>query len=477
MSIPPPRTVPQTWTETYTDAYGNPSPPIVHDIGAVRVASSAANFTKTPFVYHGKTQLLNGELFVEGEMTLSDAVGKGPGFKAWRSADRSRKHATFEQYQLAIRNQGWRPPTPYAATVVKGDVSSFQASYGTYNNRYPAATHNCVGEIPYGNFGAGNVSAPMFHGDFEDRAVIKALLKLKDNKVNLSNAFAEREQTVGLAINTLKRLTTAARSLRRGNIRGVAEALKPKGLKKLSKRHLNRIANAARKGDFHQSWLELQYGWKPLYADVYGAVSALHKADQDNPHRYSQTVKGSVKEYIQETGDIYNSPDTGVRLEQETIGAVGCLVRLDYFLENPFTGSLASLGITNPAETLWEITPFSFVVDWFLPVGDYLQAMDAATGFTFRAGSRTHWSMSNVVRTLYPLGAREYESTGFAFGIGRASSLAMERSIYSHSPLPRVPSFKNPFPQYGGNAAHLQNAIALFAVSLGGGKIPRRGSG
>jgi hypothetical protein len=32
-----------------------------------------------------------------------------------------------------------------------------------------------------------------------------------------------------------------------------------------------------------------------------------------------------------------------------------------------------SLGLTDPFQVLWEITPFSFVFDWFLPVGAFLE--------------------------------------------------------------------------------------------------------
>jgi hypothetical protein len=31
-------------------------------------------------------------------------------------------------------------------------------------------------------------------------------------------------------------------------------------------------------------------------------------------------------------------------------------------------------GIADPASLLWELTPYSFVLDWWVPVGDYLSA-------------------------------------------------------------------------------------------------------
>lgn len=36
---------------------------------------------------------------------------------------------------------------------------------------------------------------------------------------------------------------------------------------------------------------------------------------------------------------------------------------------------LMMLGFDNPARTIWELVPFSFVLDWFLPIGDYLEQL------------------------------------------------------------------------------------------------------
>lgn len=34
---------------------------------------------------------------------------------------------------------------------------------------------------------------------------------------------------------------------------------------------------------------------------------------------------------------------------------------------------LQILGFNNPLRTIWELTPFSFVIDWFIPIGDFLE--------------------------------------------------------------------------------------------------------
>jgi hypothetical protein len=49
----------------------------------------------------------------------------------------------------------------------------------------------------------------------------------------------------------------------------------------------------------------------------------------------------------------------------------------------PVFAEMAQLGFTNPAAIAWEITPFSFVFDWFYQVGDYLNALSVLSGFEF----------------------------------------------------------------------------------------------
>lgn len=74
-------------------------------------------------------------------------------------------------------------------------------------------------------------------------------------------------------------------------------------------------------------------------------------------------------------------------------------------------------GFSNPAAVLWEATPFSFVADWFFPVGDYLSRLDQtelggsllvdrpctclkteATGLLYTHFNRSEEKLSGIVR-------------------------------------------------------------------------------
>ena len=42
--------------------------------------------------------------------------------------------------------------------------------------------------------------------------------------------------------------------------------------------------------------------------------------------------------------------------------------------------TLSETGFSNPLSVAWEIVPWSFVIDWMIPVGDYLNGLDALCG-------------------------------------------------------------------------------------------------
>jgi len=356
-----------------------------------------------------------------------------------------------------ISPSAWKDPHPYSCTLMEGDITHFQGTVGRSLRPAdpPSITFYEVGDLPVGsNYPIGAPAIPSFNSGLESRAVNKALNQLKNEKINLAVAFAERGETTELLLGTLHGLAKAARSLRNGDMRGVARGLA-----------LRRTPKSPRGSNFSQKWLELQYGWRPLYSDVFGAVAALHAADQDDPKRYMTTVTGRVRDQVTvRSKNLVNSNACwgGQSVSEEM---EGCFVRLDYYLENPFLASLASLGITNPAVVLWERVPFSFVVDWFLPIASYLSGFDAALGYKFRAGTCSRLFRRQFNSWVYPKpgtsGTGEIALT--VAGAYHQRQIALTRTLYSSSPLPRFPGFKNPFPK---NGEHISNALALFISSL-----------
>lgn len=369
----------------------------------------------------------------------------------------NREH--FDEYRPATTyvkpdSSGWRTPTRFwhygsHSTPAPGGAFAMEV----VNNPYAYTLHG--DGAGWNNSVYGLQSLPDY---LEDRAVTKALLGLKDEKINLSQNFGERQQLIDLTIDAANKcvgLISDFLKKKRALSRGKLMSLTLKDLKKLPKgRNTKGLIN-----DF----LAVQYGVRPLMQDVHGAADALNKRERDG-NSYRATVHGRVGENFDTSW--WKSSDYsglfGYRCQVTESHRVH--VRLDYALDNPLLASLSQLGITNPADLAWELLPFSFVVDWFLPVGNYLNAFDAALGWTFVGGSLSCISR-NTVRSNIP--TWEDPSNHFPFKLlvdyspYQESNYHFERYVYASSPLPRVPRFKNPF-----SGQHVANAIALIFAGV-----------
>lgn len=58
----------------------------------------------------------------------------------------------------------------------------------------------------------------------------------------------------------------------------------------------------------------------------------------------------------------------------------------------------SALGLSSPLQNIWEIIPFSFVIDWFVPIGDAFLRLEDKLGFhsTISNLSMSNW-MSSVL--------------------------------------------------------------------------------
>lgn len=269
-----------------------------------------------------------------------------------------------------------------------------------------------------------------------NEALIKALTNLKSMRVNLGVAFAEAQQTADLVGSTASRIARAYNNCKRGRYKDALRSL------------------GASARQVPNNWLEMQYAWKPLLSDVYGAVEALQT--RDTPPDWRVTVKGAQRDTEKLQYDYFTGHAT-VRVDRSRMA--GGFVRLDYSPGNTFLSSLTQVGMTNPLEVLWEKVPFSFIYDWFQPIGGWLSVMDAAYGWQFISGSN-----SSIQRTRAALSAAppsgQTEAAMFDGGIYKAVKL--KRNVYLSSPLPQPPRFKNPL-----SLGHMANGLSLLASAFG----------
>ena len=198
-------------------------------------------------------------------------------------------------------------------------------------------------------------------------------------------------------------------------------------------------------------WLEVQYGWIPLMNDVVGAMEHLLQEDRGPLiHADGRYTDHDTRKIRLDTGF------SGVYSNCEIKQQFTAWVSLWYELNLPELVELSQLGLINPSEICWELLPYSFVVDWFVPVGSWLSALTADQGFTFKGGSLSRMTREVGGRTTdvsVPSGSTEVLG---ARGRLEGEAFSFERTCYSASPVPGL-YVKNPL-----SLMHVLNGSALL---------------
>jgi hypothetical protein len=282
----------------------------------------------------------------------------------------------------------------------------------------------------------------------------KLLLKVKDSSANLAVAYAEGGKTAQMVGDAAIKIVKSVRHLRKGNFADAALALgavnRPRANSRFRKAFRQDASKAVASG-----WLELQYGWKPLLEDIYGSCDELVRQQtyellvtkkavtkKRYPVRYvNNYLNGSAKGMVYQTGWAHYEVKTSVTFRRP---------------DGP-RRVMVQTGLTNPALIAWELVPFSFVVDWFLPVGQFLDTLDATLGLEFVSGYMTTFmkTSGNSQRSL--VGVDAYGIVNDMFYEGSRSEVRCYRELLSSFPSTSLPRFKDPL-----SVSHMTSALALL---------------
>lgn len=197
--------------------------------------------------------------------------------------------------------------------------------------------------------------------------------------------LAELRQTIGMCASAVLTLTEVLLWLKRGRFDKAVEALIRHGVP-ISRSARHRFRNYSESAGLSltkwvsNAWLELQFGWKPLLQDVYNLVSQTTTL-MDGKYFPTLTLRGHGSSFRTGADSYFEAGyyyDTSLsNLTYSIDYSVTALFKVDETL------TIANaLGLDNPASIAWELVPFSFVVDWFLPINKYLSNLSALNGLT-----------------------------------------------------------------------------------------------
>lgn len=364
---------------------------------------------------------------------------------------------------------GWRAPTPfrsYVCRLVPGPEFDYLARNSAQASVRHTGSRGYIPALPQMNIYSGVTGTgrfPRTSQNLVNRATTEALGKLTNSEANVSESLATLGQTLGMVAGIASQMLAIYRSIRAkqiadakrwDHVRDLYYSMPMAKRRRIRRKVLFRswglplkrpVTNPLSKSA-GSAWLELQYGWKPLVQDMSFAMNSFRNglpkqkvtAIRNVTEDHALPVKtGTVAPYSLETSGYCTS---------------GCLVRIDTTLTHPNLAALNSLGLINPFQLGWELLPFSFVLDWLLPIGNALAGLSTPFGLDLKGISTTQYTKTSIQYKWcqYP------DYIQGAKISAKVESLATYRTVSFFWPMPRT-YFKSPF-----NLTRAVTALALL---------------
>lgn len=226
-----------------------------------------------------------------------------------------------------------------------------------------------------------------------NRAKVEVLSKARNQKLDLAETFVDLDKSLMMVAGRAGQVVKAMLAARRGNW---PEVFKTLGLAKPKK--LSDVFDSLSKG-----WLELNYGWMPLLNDIKSGVDFVNnglKAGPEGTFSAHRRVSADLPFFALMDGGF--NPWNNFKVTPKVTHDVK--VRYDLRVSDPNLAFLSGIGLDNPAYLAWVGTPFSFVVDWLIPISPWLQGLTTPLGLTFIDGSisrRTSGTISIDLKRFY----------------------------------------------------------------------------
>lgn len=224
-------------------------------------------------------------------------------------------------------------------------------------------------------------------GDQNNSLINNCYDKLKgkiSDRAELMVAVLEAEKSLEMIRKRAVQLLNAVRFVSRGEF--------GRALKVLERADITLSPKTSKWKSATQNWMEYSFGWAPAVMDIGNAVNVLQSPLN------SQFVKATATMSLPREWQDFSGPYSRSYERQMMIAVrMGCSVGVD----NPNLWLANQLGFVNPATVAWEMIPFSFVVDWFINVGQFLASAtdflgldirDDYTTFFYKGSGRMAWS-------------------------------------------------------------------------------------
>lgn len=333
-----------------------------------------------------------------------------------------------------FRADGTRPPKAWTNSWFRCPevVRDVSFDYGTtpFRDRYTGSV-TC---LPVTRLSLVKMHAPWAAGgsysfpyDVEAAARTRFLNELQDGKMQLGVMLGEMRETVhGLhllasgLLSGLEDVINGSRQSRRatlafllggGNIKRAQHIIRSdkygwRGKLRAREALLREVevfgTPAGRKtaSRIISTWMGVQFGLKPLLYDIHDSATALDDyVNGPHPKAAKLTVrKGASDKWIGRVtfdGPFAPFPKT----DFDVYAYTGCFIAATYEVPVSRGRTIEQLGLGNPAVIAWELVQASWMVDYVLQVGPWLNSLTAARDCTFVEGTISYLQKATTLRS------------------------------------------------------------------------------
>lgn len=151
----------------------------------------------------------------------------------------------------------------------------------------------------------------------------------------------------------------------------------------------------------------VDYGIIPLVKVMHSALEEFTEANYNKLHRFSSFITDSAIK-------VSNGTTTTTSTENQYFKG--------YYILDPKPGAIT---VGDPSRWVWERLQFSFVIDWFIPIGQYLSVVGISSGVSRLNGVVSVKKVSHTRLTAPPAGWDAVVNPGTATLVSHRRYLAL----------------------------------------------------
>lgn len=220
------------------------------------------------------------------------------------------------------------------------------------------------------------------------------------------------------------------------------------------------------RNDLASGYLAFQYGLKPLVKEVVGILETLRIQLDQKPQRETARAKGELKSSQTWTAqESFSGINCTATYTYERTVTIRCGILYENLAATTTNSDIWGIRPKDIPLAIWQVSSLSFVVDWFVNVGDFISAL------TPSAGTRTlsMWTTTIIEeKTTRVCSNYILPISGWYTTRAGTNTETVKRVTYQRDPRTFAPSLAfRELDSLKNDASRLTSLIALFTTRIG----------